>query len=250
MNRFIAYFDYLGFKEFIENNDLSFQEKIILNNFRDMERALGQGSYKEALNGVVADLSHSNINCINFSDTVVFWTNDNSDESLIELLKVSCDFNSQAIGYFFPVRGSVVYGEMISVNFSHANDVGGKYHINSVFGKGLVNAYLKANSQNWAGTVIDESLIIEVSKRNYNLEEILRPYAKKYRVPYRDEVKLPEEFVFNIVKGNLNDDAFKNFRQGITDNFEAYNKSINHPDVQKKLDNTITFLASYRVKDL
>jgi hypothetical protein len=32
MNRFIAHFEYLGFKEFIENNDLEDQNRIVSNN--------------------------------------------------------------------------------------------------------------------------------------------------------------------------------------------------------------------------
>ena len=102
MNCFIAYFDYLGFKEFIENNDLDYQKKIIGNNFRDLESALGQGKIKDVHHGVIADLSNSKINCINFSDTVVFWTNDDSNESLKELLDVSYKFNWQAVDFFFP----------------------------------------------------------------------------------------------------------------------------------------------------
>ena len=86
MNRFIAYFDYLGFKKFIENNTLDYQKRIVVNNFRDIENALGKGKTKPAKYGVIADLSESKINCINFSDTVVFWTNDDSIDSLIEIL--------------------------------------------------------------------------------------------------------------------------------------------------------------------
>jgi hypothetical protein len=46
MKKFIAYFDYLGFKQFIDNNDLEYQRKIVGNNFRDIESALGQGKSK------------------------------------------------------------------------------------------------------------------------------------------------------------------------------------------------------------
>lgn len=41
MKKFIAYFDYLGFKQFIDNNDLVYQRKIVGNNFPDIENALG-----------------------------------------------------------------------------------------------------------------------------------------------------------------------------------------------------------------
>lgn len=83
MERFIAYFDYLGYKEFILNNDSKHLRTRAGHILRDIEASLGQGKYKEPHNGIiVADLSETRINCLNISDTVIFWTNDNSIESL------------------------------------------------------------------------------------------------------------------------------------------------------------------------
>lgn len=145
MNRFIAYFDYLGFKEFIENNDLEIQSRIMGNNFRDMESALARGKVAEAAHGLIADISNSQINCINFSDTVVFFTKDVSESSLIEILEVSAKFNWVSILDCFPVRGSVVFGELVQVDFQQQNGGGGTYVINSVYGKGLVKAHIRAD---------------------------------------------------------------------------------------------------------
>lgn len=245
MERFIAYFDYLGFKEFIERNDLDYQKRIIGNNFRDMEGALGLGKYKKVPHGIIADISDSSINCINFSDTVIFFTNDTTDSSLEEILKVAHTFNWTAIDYCFPVRGSIVLGEMIYVDYKKNNQKGGIYNINSVFGKGLVNAYLKADSQDWAGTVLDRSFVEEIERRGYNIDEFLSPYAKRYMVPYKNGITNEEEFVLNIIKGDLNEEALKNYSQSIRDNFSAHNKSVNNEGVQRKIDNTLLFLNSY-----
>lgn len=246
MNKFIAYFDYLGFKKFIENNDLDYQIRIIGNNFRDIENALGQGKVKDAPRGVIADLTNSNINCINFSDTIVFWTNDDSKESLIEILEVAYRFNWNAIDFCFPVRGSLVYGEIVHIDFQQKNSAGGLYNINSVFGKGLVTAHEKADKQHWAGTVIDQSFIELLLNRGYDLDSFLAPYAKKYKVPYKNSSNIPEEFVLRLVKGEeLNDEALNNFSKGIRDNFAQYNKPVSAQDVQEKLSNTLAFLASF-----
>lgn len=245
MKKFIAYFDYLGFKQFIENNDLDYQKRIVGNNFRDIESALGQGNSKEAQHGVIADLTNSNINCINFSDTIVFWTNDDTESSLREILEVSYKFNWQAIDFFFPARGSIVYGEIEYVDFKQKNEAGGLYNINSVFGKGLVKAHEKAEKQHWAGTVFDESFIDELILRGIDPETLLKPYAKKYKVPYKNGFELPDEFVMNIIKGKLNDEAFKNYGNGIRENFSRHKKSIDSQDVKEKIENTIAFLASF-----
>lgn len=246
MKRFIAYFDYLGFKDFIENNDLDYQKRIMGNNFRDMESALSSGQTKSMPSGrFISDISDSKINCINFSDTIVFWTNDDSEESLQELLQVSHKFNWQAIDFFFPARGSVVYGELEYIDYKQHNDGGGIYNINSVYGKGLVKAHLKAEGQNWAGTVLDESLIDELTNRGLEPEKYLEKYAKKYKVPYKNGVDLPEEFVYRIITGSLNDEALKNYKRGIEENFGNHKKSLDNPGVQEKLANTIKFLESF-----
>ena len=246
MNHFISYFDYLGFKQFIENNNLEYQKRIIGNNFRDIESALSKGKYRDVPKGVIADLKNSNINCINFSDTIIFWTNDDSEASLIEILEVSYMFNWQAIGYFFPARGSLAYGEIVYVDYKKQNEAGGIYNVNSVFGKGLVRAHEKAEIQHWAGTVIDESFISELVIRGYDLETFLKPYARKYKVPYKFGIDLPEEYVLRIVKGELNDEAFINVSRNIVDNFGCHNKSTDNRDVSEKIYNTIRFLESFK----
>jgi hypothetical protein len=249
MNRFIAYFDYLGFKEFIETNDLEYQKRIIGNNFRDMESALGQGKYKEATQGLIADISNTQINCINFSDTVVFFTNDTTKTSLIEILEVAYKFHWQAINFCFPVRGALVFGEMVYVDFKQNNGGSGIYNINSVFGKGLVKAHLRADEQHWAGTVIDESFLSEIIRKGHDIDDFLKPYAKKYNVPYKKRVEAKEEYVLNLVKGTLNDISFKNVSNNIIENFAQHNKSVADERVQEKIANTIRFLETYYVKE-
>lgn len=245
MNKFIAYFDFLGFRSFIENNSLDEQIHILLANFISIESSLGKGKFNETSHGVVADLSDSRLNCLNFSDTIIFWTNDDSNESLNEILEVSYNFNWREIGYSFPVRGAIVFDEIYQFNHQTKNGIGGQYSINSVIGKGLIRAYTKANLQNWAGTVLDESFIEELIRRGYDLEKFLLPYAKKFRVPYIDEINLPEEYVLNLVKGSLNKTALDNFSIGIRENFAQYNKPVDNPSVQVKISNTLEFLESF-----
>ena len=90
---FLAYFDYLGFQDFIERNEADYQKKIVNNIFRDIEGALGQGKVVENEHGYIADLSQVKINCINFSDTVIFWTDEDGVDDLRNLLNVALKFN-------------------------------------------------------------------------------------------------------------------------------------------------------------
>lgn len=245
MKRYIAYFDYLGYKEFIENNDLDRQKQVMDSIFREIEAALGQDYTIDVPRGVIADLSNSKINGINFSDTVVFFTNDSSKESLFELLEVAYKFNWRANGFIFPVRGALVYDELVYVDYKNENSHNGTYNINSVFGKGLVNAHLKAESQNWAGTVIENSFVEQIELIGLNHQEILSKYAKKYKVPYKTRPFYEKEYVLNYIEGQMNKEAFENYSKGLKRNFSEYKKTIDHPSVKIKLENTIEFLRSY-----
>ncbi len=245
MKKFIAYFDYLGFKQFIENNDSIGQRKVMEFNFRDIESALSLGKTKEASRGVIGDLSESNINCINFSDTIVFWTNDDSEKALIELLQVAYKFNWTTNDFTFPARGSLVYGEIEYVEFLERN--AGVYNINSVYGLGLVQAHGKAEGQHWAGTVIDETVIQEIRSRGHDPEKFLMPYAKLYKVPYKVEQYPREEYVMRLIEDDLNEETFNNHKNVIIRNFGEHGKISDSKDVQEKIANTIDFLKSFLI---
>jgi hypothetical protein len=244
---FLAYFDYLGFKDFIEKNEPEYQKKIVNNIFRDIEGALGQGKVVETEHGYIADLSDLRINCINFSDTVIFWTDANGVDNLNDLLGVALRFNWTCIDYFFPVRGCIVFDDIIHYKFDHVSKKGGTYGVNSIIGKGLVKAHQKAESQNWAGTVIDDTILKYLEDVAVNVDEFLSPYAKPYKVPYHSDMDNEEEWVLHLVtsKGKMHDEAFQNMCRNITENFAAHNKRTDSASVQIKLKNTIAFLRSY-----
>jgi hypothetical protein len=245
MKTFIAYFDYLGFKQFIDNNDSDYQRKIMGNIFRDMDRALRQGVGQEYDSASKADYSMSRINCINFSDTVVFWSNDNTEASLKEIIRVAYYFNWQSNIFRFPVRGSVVYGDVEYQGFERKNGNDAIFNINSVYGKGLVRAHEKANNQHWAGTVLDVSFTGELVKRGYNLNICLQRYAKLFKVPYKNGYIKHEEYVMCLIQGGLDRFSFQNYEKGIRENFANHNKSVDNNDVMEKLENTLRFLASF-----
>lgn len=247
--RFIAYFDYLGFKDFIMNNPVEYQEKFISNIFRDIENALALGKIKRPSPGVaVADMENSNLHCINFSDTVIFYTNDDSPESLKEIIEVADMFNWQCVDYFFPVRGCLYYGEAVDKNYSTKTGSVGTYRVNSIIGTGLIHAYQKAEAQSWAGSIIDETVVNYIRAVIGNADDFLKPFAKKYKVPYKMKIEnQQEEWVFNLVKveGKLVEEGFTNMRKNIIDNFGKHNKNTKSDRVQEIIQNTVSFLKSY-----
>lgn len=248
MNKFIAYFDFLGFKDFILNNDIEYQNQIMNNIFRDIESSLGNGKLIKSQKRLISDISESRINCINFSDTIIFWTNDKTIESLKEITEVAYKFNWQAIKLSFPVRGALLYGEIIHADHRQNNVGGGKYNINSVFGRGIVEAHIKAESQDWAGSVIDQSVINYLIENNLEPTSFLSDYAKQYKIPYKTGIPIKNnEFAFRLVKGNLNEEAHKNLKNSIERNFADHKKDISEPSVKIKLENTLEYIKSFIV---
>ena len=239
---YLAYFDYLGFKEFIEKNDDEILMRRMGHIFRDIEGALGQGKYQQPQNGVIlSDISNSKINCLNISDTVLFWTNDCTYESLTELIKVAYEFNWMQILYNFPVRGSIVRGKIRLVSGKQTNSNGGSYSVQCLYGKGLIKAHDKAEYQNWAGTVIHQSVISDLEKATNGME-FLSDYAIQYKVPYKTELGLGEEYVLKVVKGITNETALKNTKESVAGVFALDNKSTEPKSVQSKIENTLNFI--------
>lgn len=242
---YLAYFDFLGFKEFILNNEDEVLIQRMGHIYRDIEMALGQGKYNEPKNGVItANFSNSKLNCLNISDTVVFWTNDNELDSLKELLNVAFEFNWKENLYNFPLRGAIIKGKIRIVNGKTKTINGGSYGVSCLYGQGIVNAHLKAESQNWAGTVIDKSIVNEF-KSAEEAHDFLKPYAVKYKIPYKNLDYETEEYAFRFTKENINIATFESKSNSINRVFSQDNKSVEHPSVQKKIENTIKYLKSF-----
>jgi len=248
MKRFIAYFDYLGYKDFILNNDSSHLKVRAGHILRDIEMSLGQGRFLPVNNGeTVADLNSTRINCLNISDTVIFWTNDDSIESFEELILVAFDFNWREILYSFPIRGVIFFDEIEMISEQFKNSAGAIYSPNLIYGKGLVKAHLKAENLNWAGTVIDKSVIEEVINR-LNTVKFFNQFAKLYKVPYKIPENDIEEYALLLARGGLDDSSVTTLKNNIIRVFKNDNKPFDKPRVQELLSNTLAYLETFLIK--
>lgn len=245
---FISYFDYMGFKEFILNNSNEHLIARMGHVFRDIETALAKGKLHEPKGGIVfADISKSIINSINISDTVIFWTKDASVESFKELIQVTNRFNWSQVCYNFPVKGRMVFGEVHLVGGTTNSEGDAVYNVSCLYGKGLVNAHIKADDMSMAGCVIDQSVLNELSKYD-DPHNFVKDYSVKYKVPYKHPPNpYEEEYVFGLTKVDqkLNDIAFANRKKNIEDLFISDNKGMNER-AQQLLNNTISFLKLFK----
>jgi len=246
MKKFFAYFDLLGYKAFILNNieNIPHLDEQANNYPRNIEMALAGDRPKLQSNrpGVlIPDISQSAINCLNFSDTVVFWTNGNTSQDFIDIIELCYRYNSFNVGMDFPSRGCLVYDMVWFKDMSRANNVCGRYMLNLIYGPALIAAHSKAEKTNWAGCVIDNSAIERANELG-NLQNVIDEHAVLYDVPYRNAA--PErEYAFRLAKGGpLSEEFIRNKTESIRGAFTSYKKGAIEGRIKEIFDDTIPFL--------
>lgn len=233
--RFFTYFDLLGYRNFLEKNSSETHEKVIHQFFDHIDSALNlRKKYKKAQDGsYLNDLTGNRIYFANYSDTVLLWTDGDREEEFIELLEISYECNWRMNLYHFPIRGALVYDELKTLHFNSSET---NYYVNTFFGKGLIHAHDIAESQEWAGMVLDNS----VFQRIQNFEEIDKKCIK-YQVPFKSD-KI-EMYAMRLVINLFTELGLKNTKRDIEENFKRYDKwDETNLSLIKKMENTFTYI--------
>jgi hypothetical protein len=249
MNKFIAYFDILGYKEYIYTKE----ERIDLIN-RDMEHLLRDTQLSLAGNklipkenvsfGLIPDLENKKVNCLNISDSIVFWTNDDSKESFNDIFEVSKDFYLKTLnGSKFLLRGSLGYG---SLEYRPSQHIGEKIYAGQLlYGKALIETYIVAETQQSASFCLSESMVTFLGEYIKNLES--QKQIIKNTVFFKNEVEPRKVYLIPPIKGWFNaamEQVLKNRfiiikeERVITEEDFAKMKD----EVKLKMDNTINLL--------
>lgn len=240
--KFIAYFDLLGFKQFLQNNTedvLAYRCKEILKN---IEIALSLDEFKQRGSiELIADRKNTNINCLNVSDTVIFYSKDDTLESFKEFIAIIYQFNKRINFYNFPVRGYATHDFFNMIYGQDINELNTVYSANLMYGKGLYNAHERAEMLEWAGCAIDGSIERRLHEIKLNDLSELKKYAKEYDVPYKGYTIM--QYALKLASDSEQEE-FKKIKEGLIMAFKNDYKSIT-PSVQIKLDNTIKYLETF-----
>lgn len=130
--RYIAYFDLLGIREYHRNKSWI----QIYARYEDVvERASDDSTYRNDL-----------IEKVWFSDSFIFLTRDNTKESFLALEQFSRKFIYFCLSSRVPLRGAISYGESY---FDSENNI--------LFGSPLIEAYEIGEGQDWIGLVYCKS---------------------------------------------------------------------------------------------
>ncbi len=250
MATFFAYFDLLGYKKFIENNTDEWLDKRTDHFGRNIEMALAldNGSLPTERPGeIVPNITLSNLNCLTFSDTVVLWSNTATLPEFEEILKVCSRYNHFNVCYDFPSRGRLSYGNLWLKQLDEANQRGGRYMLNMIYGKVLVDAYSKSEAMSFAGCVLDNTAI-EHAKTLGNVDALLNEFTMLYDVPYKSqdgEIRV-KEYALKLMKGSILISRF--IENGIRNAFTQDKKGEIEGRTKVIFDNTIEFLKAQKIK--
>ena len=146
--RWVAYFDILGFKELVNKASFYANPNIVMKIF---ERAFQETSKELKPLETVGD----KISQLYFSDTFVFYTEDDSGGSYKWIQSVAKNFIRGCLdgNPFIPLRGAITCGEL---------------HVekdrNIFFGKAFIEAHEIAEVQDWIGLVLTKTAEERISQ--------------------------------------------------------------------------------------
>jgi hypothetical protein len=249
---FLAFFDILGYKQIIMNNDIHKTAQLvsdtlvnipttIINNVRGIEQNAidGPGSGQSAWKATLAK-----IDWLIFSDSILVSLPFDPQASLIELLQsyaafvtVCATLMNKTYDAGFPLRGAISVGEFFIEERTFA-------------GKPIINAYRTAQELEFSGCILDEdanNFISQLRKEVVhkglsNLLTMLDQTTILYMVPQKDDTSDRRRTInwvslalpgFSKVEGNV--------RDYVTTSFLKHNK-IAVPQVQGKINNTEMFV--------
>ncbi len=167
---FVAYFDFLGFKEYVKKNPLN----LIVSNYKAVLKRIKK---KE---GIYFDVDK--IICQWFSDTFLFCAKANSDQfeqTFFQMQALSMAFFKEMISKHIPLKGALTVGEFYT-----------EPEHGIFLGEALIKAYEYAENQNWLGFVLTPEILtlLEQNKREKEISFCKRHYVE-YEVPYKKNTK-------------------------------------------------------------
>jgi hypothetical protein len=146
--RFVAFFDLLGFSSWLQAEGSAEVFTYVRGFLNLMIRASLPGSVVHPDMSVT--VQNSNIGFINFSDSVVFYSRDDSEISFRTILQVSGEFMNGVInGPSRMLRGAMSYGEFYA-----------DPDANAYVGQALIDAYRLEGQQDWLSFSFHESVVL------------------------------------------------------------------------------------------
>ncbi len=250
---YFAFLDILGFRGLVRNNshaELVDLYKRLVNfpvEFYTKYHKESQDAKKERLKEY---FNPTDLKLVNISDSIMLWTKNSRESSLIELVSAVKMLMQISISVGIPLRGAIVRGdiEVLENNGSL-----------SIIGRGLVHAYESEGRQNWSGCTIDNRIITflqsfykVVGQKDPPIAiERLTSLMVETEIPVKNPITMENELKAGFVV-NWADNSELSDEQ-IRKAFAKYNKRKNEPEsitksIEFKIENTIAFYKKFGIK--
>jgi hypothetical protein len=242
--KYIAFLDILGFKDLVTNNSHSDLVRKIQNLLLpSIEHSLSNGKRKIVdRNGVatsIADIDEIKIHSLTISDSIMFWTDDCSLGSFMQIALVVR--NTLESGFYtgLPMRGAISLGDLSFTNLTFGDKTSNFHSL--LIGRGLVEAYKLENKQEWAGCIVDECCIKKVIELEPGMKVdsdwfLSKKLIIKYEAPYKGG-NSKKEYVIRWLK----EPQYLN-EVNVRKNFSAHKKNILDENTELKIQNTLKFI--------
>ncbi|MFD1144537.1 hypothetical protein ACFQ4C_25645 [Larkinella insperata] len=245
--KYIAFLDILGFSDIVENNTQEELDTFVDFLIRDIQNSMvstevGKTKMRLSHYGFTPDLYEAKLNSLLLSDTLIFWSNDDSEESFHEIVKtVSFLMNFEAYYSHVALRGAITVGELSFVDYRITHPLL-MVDQSTIYGKAIVEAYRIEKEQQWMGCVVTQRALGHYMTQQSSQERtdsLLADYLIEYEVPYKAESR--KEYVVKWPRTWLHD----NYRSDIEKCFTERQKLKQLPqkdDVLLKHENTLRFV--------
>lgn len=241
---YFAFLDIMGFRELVKNNshqDLVDLYKRLVNFQVEFYENYHEEEQKQRAERLGEYFEPSGLRLVNISDSIMLWTKNSKENSLIELASAVKLLMSISMSIGIPLRGAIVKGDI---------EILEKENSLSIIGRGLVHAYETEGKQNWSGCSIDNGIFTYLrSIQNVILNrpgphrfEKLDSLFVETEIPFKDKPR--KGFVINWA------DNTEFTEEQIRESFANYNKRINEPEhitksIELKIENTIKFYREF-----
>lgn len=216
--RWVGYFDLLGVKQ-IYKTKYPIQIFVAISSAAEKCKEMAE--------------AWGNVGYAWFSDTFIFFTNDDSTESLKTIENISRWFVYNLIVNYIPVRGA------ISCDIFYADREN-----NIFFGEALLEAYKYGEAQDWIGFILCPSAE-EGLKQSETLSELRLNYVYTNDIPFKTECKLElqHNLLACIIGKNVGRTSVSSINQNpIIEKLNQMKKEITCSKIQAKYDKTIEFI--------
>lgn len=235
--RYVAFFDLLGFGSWVETAG----SKEVFEYVRGFMDLMIRSSLPDSTVNpdMSVDVAETGIGYVGFSDSIVFYTRDDSYASLTTMLTVCGQFMNVVIcGPSRMIRGAIALGEFYV-----------DPQANAYVGKALIDAYRLEGDQDWLALGIHES--VEAAPDFSRALEEYPGYVVRALVPLRHSIKRP--FCINwghtqFIHGSFNalkslEDCYRRGANSLVGNKEELEK------LDRRIRHTYQFLTHYNPEE-